>query len=92
MTESNPISTESAEEKPMPWLILTTVSQMVDTPVGKQNVASRIISWDFATKTQMETFWKKQLGMGTHYLVALTDAITLENLIQTAPDVAIKTN
>lgn len=73
------------EEQAQCWLILTTVVQQVPTPAGAQNIATRVVSWDFATKNQMETFWKKQLGLGTHYLVLLENAITIENIVQTEP-------
>lgn len=77
-TNSAPsFDTQPQQEAPkrQPWLILT----YAQTAPGQ---ITRIAMWDFATKEEMEVFYKKVLGQGTHYLVPVENFITLENIVQ----------
>lgn len=83
------MSEVNTEEKPQCWLILTWTIQQMQTPQGIQPMPSKVVSWDYATKTQMETFWKQQLSIGTHYLIPLNDAVVIENIIKAEPMVQV---
>lgn len=78
--ENNPMPINTTEANKALWLVLTH-AQVAPGQIG------RIISWDIATQEEMEVFYKKNLPQGRHFLVPISSAIVLDNVIQTTPSV-----